>query len=187
LPLAALGVHRLRFQLAFGHEADHQLAAEGHQYLSALSPLCVVLAAAVAAELIVRLADARGASVGSGTRVRFLAVAAATAAALIAIYAGQELIEGALSTGHPGGLEGVFAEGGWWSVPVSSCCGIAVALFVRGAAEAVALIARRSRSPARLRHPISVSPKPPEVRLPRLSPLAAAAPGRAPPAAAPAS
>ena len=154
---------------------------EGHRYLSALSPLSVVLAATVAAELIARIARARRGNLEPRPRHRFLAVAVGTAAALIAIYSGQELLEGLLSTGHPGGLEGVFAEGGWWSLPIAISFGLAIALLVHGAAEAVALVARRGRTFAPLRQPTRVLLRPPEVQLPRLSPLAAAAPGRGPP------
>ena len=180
LPLAALGVHQLRYLLAFGQDADHELAVEGHRYLSGLSPLCVVLAATVAAELIVRVARARPGAFDAKPRYRLVGLAAATAAALVAIYVAQELLEGLLSTGHPGGLEGVFEAGGWWSLPIATSFGIAIALFAHGAAAAVAFVAAR-RSTAPLRHAARAPLRPLEVQLPRLSPLAAAAPGRAPP------
>jgi len=45
LPLSALGVHQLRYELAFGGDAGHELAAEGHAYLTSLTPLLVLAAA----------------------------------------------------------------------------------------------------------------------------------------------
>jgi len=52
LPLAALGVHQLRYRLAFGHESDHELTAQGHAYLASLTPILVLIAALIGAELI---------------------------------------------------------------------------------------------------------------------------------------
>jgi hypothetical protein len=181
LPLAALGVHDLRFQLAFGHEAGHQQAVEGHAYLGALSPLCVLLAAAVAAEIIVRLTRTRRGEVEAGCHCGLVGLAVAITAALIAIYVGQELLEGVLSTGHPGGLEGVFGQGGLWAIPLASLFGGIIALFVHGAARAVAYVARHGSVGPLRGQAMRVFLQPPEVRLPRLSPVAGAAPGRAPP------
>jgi hypothetical protein len=181
LPLAVLGVHDFRFVLAFGHDADHQLATEGHAYLGMVTPLCVLLAAGVAAELIVRITRARPGAAESGHRSGPVVLAVAIAAALVAIYVGQEFLEGCLSTGHPGGLEGIFGNGGWCAVPLAGLFAAVIALFVHGAVRAIALVARR-RAVGRLRHRAArVFIRPAEIQLPRLSPFARAAPGRAPP------
>ena len=58
LPLAALGVHDLRYRLAYGGDAGHELARQGHAYLGIAKPLVGVLCALVAAELVARLARA---------------------------------------------------------------------------------------------------------------------------------
>jgi hypothetical protein len=181
LPLAALGVHQLRYQLAFGHEADHELAAQGHAYLSSLTPIVVLLAALAGAELIFRVSRAWRHARPTDRATQFVALAVAAAAILVAIYTAQELAEGLLSTGHPGGLMGVFGEGGWWSVPIASVFGAVIALLVRGTDAAVAAIAR-----ARHRHRPRARPKAPARRpadafVPALDPFASAAPGRAPP------
>ena len=36
------------------------------------------------------------------------------AVGLLAVYAGQELLEGLFATGHPQGLVGIFGDGGLW-------------------------------------------------------------------------
>jgi hypothetical protein len=181
LPLAALGVHDLRFHLAFGHDADHELATEGHAYLGALSPLCVLLAAGVAAELVVRFSRARSGGGDSRHPHALSRLAAAIALALVAIYVGQELLEGFLSSGHPGGLEGIFGDGGWWAIPLAGLFAWVIALFVHGAARAIALAARhRPVGPSR-RRTARAFIRPAEIQLPRLSPFARSAPGRAPP------
>ncbi len=94
-------------------------------------------------------------------------------AALVAIYVSQEFLEGLFATGHPGGLAGIFAYGGWWSIPAAMAVGLVLAALFHGARwvldEVVHRRARRiqvapDRAPAMLR--------PPDVLLPRLAPLA---------------
>jgi hypothetical protein len=181
LPLAALGVHQFRYLLAFGDESSHELAAEGHSYLASLTPALVFVAALIAAELVYRLARASRGEDPRSRGTRLVALAAAVATILIAIYAAQELLEGWLSAGHPEGLPGVFGEGGWWAIPIAIAFGAAIAVLLRGADAAVAAIARlRARRPQGRPRPRSL-PKPGEVFLAPVAPLAAAAPGRAPP------
>jgi hypothetical protein len=181
LPVAALGVHQLRYRLAFGHESHHELAAEGHAYLASLTPILAFVAALIGAELVFRLARASRGHSASGPRARFLALATAVAATLVAIYMAQELLEGLLSTGHPDGLAGVFGEGGWWSVPIAIAFGTVIALLIRGADAAVAALARIRQHRSGPRAPVRDLPRPREVFLPALTPFATAAPGRAPP------
>jgi hypothetical protein len=181
LPLAALGVHQLRYRLAFGDHADHELVAEGHQYLTSLTPVLVLAAALMAAELLARLAKAWRGKTGPVRGSSSLGLAVAAAALLIFIYTGQELLEGLLAAGHPGGLLGVFGEGGWWSLPLAIVFGAAIALVLRGAEAAVAFVAyvRSAPSPRSTREPQRDAPRP--LFLPPRSPFASAAPGRAPP------
>jgi hypothetical protein len=72
LPLAALGVHQLRYRLAFGDHADHELVAEGHQYLTSLTPVLALAAALIAAEFLARLAKARRGTTGPARASSFL-------------------------------------------------------------------------------------------------------------------
>ena len=58
LPLAALAVHDLRYRLAYGGDAGHELARQGHAYLGIAKPLVGVLCALAAAEMVARLARA---------------------------------------------------------------------------------------------------------------------------------
>jgi hypothetical protein len=181
LPLAAVGVHQLRYKLAFGGDAGHELAAEGHAYLTSLTPLLALAAALAAAELIARFARAWRGDEGSGREPPLTVLCLAVASALVLIYAGQELLEGFLATGHPGGLAGVFGGGGWWALPLALAFGFGVAVLLRGAAAAVALIARtRAAAPPRPASPRRW-PAPRTVFLPVRSAFASAAPGRAPP------
>jgi hypothetical protein len=125
----------------------------------------------------------RHASVGSSACLDFLRLALLTAFALFALYSCQELLEGMLSSGHPGGLDGVFGNGGWWAAPLSLACGLVIAAALRGARAAIRWAAARHRRP-RLDHgrPAPVR-RPRRLALPRPVPLAGAAAGRAPPLA----
>jgi hypothetical protein len=181
LPLAAFGVHRLRYEVVFGGRAEHELAAQGHAYLSSLTPMLALAAALVAAELLARFVAAWRGAGGPERRPPLVVLALAIAASLLVIYTGQELAEGLLATGHPSGLVGVFGSGGWWAAPLALVFGLAIALLLRGADAAIALVARarsgvrpNAAAPDRL-------PAPRIVFLPPCSPLASAAPGRAPP------
>jgi hypothetical protein len=181
MPAAVLTVHELRFQLAFGDRADQRLAAEGHQYLTALAPLAAMLVAIGAGLFLAALARARH---GAGERRQapaLVTVWLAAATTLLAIYSAQELGEGMLASGHPGGVAGVFGHGGLWAVPLSLLLGGLVALALRVGSVAIEWVAGRSPRPCRRARPHSVS-SPTEAFLVSLQPLAALAAGRAPPA-----
>ncbi|MGD9736676.1 MAG: hypothetical protein AB7V58_13905 [Solirubrobacterales bacterium] len=187
MPAAVLTLHQLRYQLAYGDHADSQLAAQGHAYLGAVTPLAAMLVAIAAGVFIAALARARRDG-EAGERGRpFLLVWLLAAGALLGIYALQELAEGILFAGHPPGLHGVFGDGGLWALPLAAALGAVVALALR-----VAAVARRwaaglgdvEAAPADER-PRRV-PRPAAVFMPVLAPLALAAAGRAPPLLAPA-
>ncbi len=125
----ALGVHELRYLLAFGGGAESALAHHGHGYLMLLMP---VLAMASAFGLAVGLVHAAAApAVGSATFVRVRRLWPAASAALLAIYVSQELLEGLLTRGHPTGWAGVFGARGWFAVPLAFAFGAVVALGLR--------------------------------------------------------
>jgi hypothetical protein len=185
MPAAVLTVHQLRFQLAFGSHTDSRLASEGHQYLGALAPVAAMLLAIGAGLFLAALSraarrgairDARRRTAPSLTRLWVVA-----AAALLAIYCGQELLEGLLASGHPGGIAGVFGEGGLWAIPLSALFGALVALCLRGADAAICRAAERRRRPLLRRAAAWHSPGPGDVFPAPRKPLADAAAGRAPP------
>ncbi len=195
-PLAAYLVHQLRYLLAAGGDAGHELGAQGHAYLSWLTLPITLLAAggvgAFAAHLVaVRGADAveqpargrSGARPGSAPRGRsgrnhHVGSWLVLAGALLAVYAGQELLESALAGGHAAGLAGVVGGGGWLAVPAALAVGALLALLLRTAER----VLRRSRgttrrlirAAVRVTAPLTVDLSPP-------APLARRAAGRAPP------
>jgi hypothetical protein len=148
ISLGALGVHDLRYLIAYRGSAAHELSVQGHGYLRLVTPIVVGV-------LVLALASFAGRLLGGGspddsrppsTR-RAWALLAAT---LVVIYACQEWIEGLVADGHPGGLAGVMGHGGWVSVPLAIVIGLLIALALRGAEGAVALPAAPA-SPAWLR------------------------------------
>lgn len=86
-----------------------------------------------------------------------------------------------LSNGHPEGFNGVFGDGGWWAVPLSLVCGVAIAAALRGARAAIRWVVSRRRRPRASHERPAAAPRPRRLALPRLVPLAGAAAGRAPP------
>jgi hypothetical protein len=181
MPAAVLTVHQLRFQLAFGDRADSSLAAEGHQYLTALAPLAAMLVAIGSGLFIAALARARR-GVGEEHRAPgLLLLWLAVAATLLAIYSAQELAEGALVSGHPAGVAGVFGHGGLWVLPLALLLGGVVALALRIGSAAIAWVAGRAATASAL--PVRPRPaaRPAPLLLASPEPLAALAAGRAPP------
>jgi hypothetical protein len=199
MPAAVLTVHQLRYLLAFGGGSGRELEKEGHQYLSALAAPIAMLVAIVVGLFLARLASAwsegeadpatarRGAAPGRGgggsPGRAFLRLSLAIGASLLALYSCQELLEGMLSSGHPGGFDGVFGDGGWWSVPLSLACGLVIAAALRGARAAIRWVAARRRAPRTSFGRPTPARRPCRLSLPRLVPLAGAAAGRAPPLA----
>jgi hypothetical protein len=180
VPAAALVVHQLRYWLAYGSEANAQLAAQGHSYLHSLAPWAV-LALGIGATLFLRRvarALVTGDAARSGRR-SFPALWALSGVGLLTIYSVQETLESFLSSGHPGGVAGVFGHGGLWAVPVSAAVGLVVALVLRAGRAVLDAAARLAPELPRLRAlPLVV----PAGVLPAAArPLAHSAAGRAPP------
>ncbi len=186
MPAAALAVHELRYVAAFGSGAGHELAAQGHAYLQELTPWIVLFAALGLGALVGSVVEAWRRPNGGGKPGAAHGGAIASwlliAAGLVGLYAGQELLEGLFATGHPGGLTGVFGDGGVWAIPAALLVAALMALLLRGAANAVRLLARpRDRDqPA---PPWRPAPPQPLLRVRRLTLQALASPGagRAPP------
>ena len=145
LAVGAFALHQLRYLIAFGGSS----ATEGHRYMSdLLPPLAVLVLAAVLATLI------RGTEGASPSRAPLARRIAVFAAALLAIFVGQELLEG-LMAGHATGPAIVLANGGWIALPLAVAIGALGALLVRlleGVERAIAVIhlegPPRARAPA---------------------------------------
>jgi hypothetical protein len=184
-PLGALAMHQLRYELAFGSDASRQLAVHGHGYLQAITPLIVLAATLGLGGWLVRLARAwRSGEPDHGPGRCLLALWAFASAGLFSIYLAQESLEALLATGHPHAFAAILGHGGLWALPAAIVIGALLALVVRGGRAIVRRVARigrrrlpvgTERAPKRLFRPDSVA-------LPRLTPLAGACAGRAPPA-----
>ena len=184
LPAAAFVVHQLRFLLAFGSGAGVELQRTGHSYLHSLAPW-IVLAIALTAGGFLR--SAGRALAGQRSLPRYALSLSGLwllcSTTLVCIYVSQEFLEGLLATGHPAGLAGIFAYGGWWSIPAASCVGLVLATLLHGARWVLDDLARRHAQ--RLRRPPArpaAIPRPRDVLLPVLPPLAGGWSGRGPPA-----
>jgi hypothetical protein len=180
---AALGVHELRYLIGYGGDAGSTLAAQGHGYLAFAAAGTAALLAAAVSGLLAAMARVHrtGERDIGGLPFGLLWLSASIGLALV--YCGQELLEGVLAPGHPVGLAGVIATGGWTAFPLSFALGLVVALLLRGADAAIAAVARRRvapDAPARAAGPLR-PPRP--VLAPPASVLALNLAGRAPPAA----
>jgi hypothetical protein len=180
LPVAALGVHELRYRLAYGHRTDSVLAAQGHGYLDSLAPWLVVLLGLALGAFLVRVARAAAGSRDCRPSRSFAGLWLLTTASLVALYAAQEALEGVFSAGHPTGLAGMYGNGGWWSLAAALVLGGGIAALLRLASVVVEaaerLAPRASRRPA-----VPTRSRPAGVRLVPRGVLATAAAGRAPP------
>jgi hypothetical protein len=187
-PAAALGVHQLRYELAFGADAPRALAEQGHAYLSSLTPWIVLLASLALGASLGALAARWGrgsAAAGGVRRTAGVRVWLLASTGLFSIFAGQELLEGMFAGGHAAGVAAVLGGGGWWALPAALAVGGLLALALRAGAvveqalaglEPLRLRLRALRPRARVALPIA------PLRAP-LVPLASAAAGRAPPPA----
>jgi hypothetical protein len=184
VPVAAMAVHQLRYQLAFGASAGVELQRQGHAYLHSLAPWLVVALAWTVGALLSALGRAlRGQTSVPRYGLSLLALWLVCAASLVAVYSVQELLEGLLATGHPAGLAGVFGYGGWWAIPAAVCVGLVLAALLHGARWVLhEVAARRARQLHAETAPRVTLARPADAALPRLAPLALGWCGRGPPA-----
>jgi hypothetical protein len=181
MPAAAFAVHQLRYWLAFGSRASVMLQRQGHSYLHSVAPWIVLLIAVSVGVLLRAFGRALG---GRGSVPRytlsFTGLWLLCAACLVAIYAGQEFLEGLLATGHPAGLVGIFGYGGGWSVPAALAVGLVLAAIFHGFQWVLQQVGERRRPTApALRSLLACAPH--AVLVPRLAPLAKGWSGRGPP------
>ena len=175
--VGSLAVHQLRFLLWYGHHSDRAMSAQGHAYLMVVGPAVVAVAVFAFARFLDRLARGARASVPGLGRLWLV-----LSAALAGIFAVQESLEGALSSGHPGGVAAIAGHGGWLAAPLSAMVGLALAIALRGGAQAAELLTP-GRSP---RPPLPTAPPslhPLATLRPRREPWLGVASARAPPAA----
>jgi hypothetical protein len=150
LALGALALHQLRYALVYGGRTSAALEHQGHSYLGDLAPLLVALALSLLSARVIAAALGRLRVAGArepGWRAEW----AFFSAALVAIFSAQELVEGALSAGHPGGLAAVFGDGGAVAIPLALAIGALVALldhFLSRAERSLVARAERDRRPA---------------------------------------
>jgi hypothetical protein len=161
---AAFAVHQLRYMLAYGAASGSELERTGHSYLHSAVPWLVMMLALAAGGFLRALGRAFSRQATARRYgLSFVALWVVCTGALVAIFAGQELLEGVFATGHPAGLSGIFGYGGWWAVPASACIGLVLAACFHGARWIVHAVARRATQPhwaSRLRE--SVAPYPSE-------------------------
>jgi hypothetical protein len=184
LPPAAFAVHQLRYMLAFGPRAGLELARTGHSYMHSLVPWLIALIALTIGGFLSALgrAFARRTS-APGYAISLAGMWLACSAALIAIFACQELLEGLFATGHPAGLAGVFGWGGWWAIPAALSIGLVLAVLFHGARWVLREVAERGTAVPRRRHPARRSLRPSLLLIgPRLAPVAGGWSDRGPPA-----
>ena len=142
LPLAVLvgigafGLHELRYVLVYRHEAGEVLQLREHAYLPLLTPVVAALLVLWVRSLVVR----------RGAPVSLARIWTAVSALLLAVYAAQELVEGAVVADHPAGLHALAGHGGWTALVVAGVLGLLVALALRGvdaAAGSIVVVAPR--------------------------------------------
>jgi hypothetical protein len=183
IPPAAFAVHQLRYILAYGGGAGVELQRTGHSYLHSLVPWIVLLLALVAGGFLRALGRTfAGHTTPARYAVSLCGLWAACSAALIAIFAGQEFLEGLFATGHPAGLAGIFGYGGWWAIPAAAAIGLVLAAILHGALCVLREVARyRLRRQSRFAGRAVALPRPVDALLLMRPPLVGGASGRGPP------
>jgi hypothetical protein len=184
LPPAALAVHELRYILAYGGGAAVALQRQGHSYLHSLVPWIVLVCALILGGFLRALGRAfSGHTSPARLTLSFAGLWAACTACLVAIYAGQEFMEGLFAVGHPAGWAGVFGFGGWWSIPAAVCIGLVLAAVFHGARWVLEEVAQHHTPALRVVAPRAArSLRPMLVPAPKPAPLAGGWSGRGPPA-----
>jgi hypothetical protein len=182
VPPAALAVHQLRYLLAFRAGAGAALQSTGHSYLHSLVPWVMCLLGVAAGGFLWALGRALGGRRGAtGQTASFAVLWLVCALTLVAIFAGQELVEGLVLVGHPSGLVGVFGHGGWWAVPAAACVGLVLAAVFHGVGGVLDAAATWSRRGARPAVGPRVLPRPGSAIAAGLAPLADGWSDRGPP------
>ena len=144
LAAGVLAVHEVRYRL-IDASAGSDASSAGHGYLGALTAV-VGVALVLALGRYLHLWVARR-SDGTVTTVAPLVLWALASSGVLAGYVGQELVAGWLAAGHPVGLDGLLAQGGWVAIPLSLAAGCLIGLVLRAAAQ---VLRRRADTTASL-------------------------------------
>lgn len=116
-----MGIHQLRYAIAYGNGAPHQLAVHNHGYMDFTLPAVATVFVVALAAVLIRIA--RGRAAQPGRRTPLVALWLCCAFALGTIFGVQETFEGA----------GAIAGGGWIGFALAFPAGLLVALALRGA------------------------------------------------------
>jgi hypothetical protein len=177
--IAALVLHEVRYYAAYGDRTPRALADQGHSYLPLIGVLVVLLLVIV----LVRLGRALTAALRGITvdprPPRFGRLWAYSSSALMAVYCIQEGVEGHLSAGHPGGLLGIFGNGGWTAILLALAFGALIAALLHAVDATVRVLAQRPLAKPRPRP--AGDPLPVRCLLPSPDVLALNLAARAPP------
>ncbi len=134
-------VHEARYRLGAGRPVVDLAAASGHAYVELLAAVSGIALALALGQFVHgwwrRSGEASEPTIG---RLRLALLAAA---AVLGGYAGQELVAGLVSPGHPVGVAGLLEAGGWIALPLALATGAAIAATVR---TATAVLRRRCAS-----------------------------------------
>ena len=145
--VGAFALHQLRYLLTIGSSGE--LAQASHHYMADLLPPIAVLVLAAAVATLIR--GTEGASPSGTSLTRRITV---FAGALLAIFVGQECLEGIIAVGHPAGPATLVANGGWLALPLALGIGALSALLAKAlesVERAIAVVHAqlvRSRPPA---------------------------------------
>ncbi|WP_354700331.1 hypothetical protein [Paraconexibacter sp. AEG42_29] len=184
LSVAAWSVHQLRYALAFGSGQGDALGRTGHGYLELAGPVVGLLLLAGAAQVLSTVGHRRALPAGRGA-LPLRSLWLLLSGILLGVFCAQELLEGALSAGHPSGADALVLHGGWLAAPLALAAGLASALILHEAEAA------GSATPVRLRGILRWLALPPApaatpARVVRLRRRGTQQAGRGPPAACPA-
>jgi hypothetical protein len=125
LGAGAVAIHQLRYAIAYGNAAPHELAAHNHGYFELALPAVATVFVIALAAVLIRIA--RGRVAAPHRRTSLAALWLCCALTLGTIYGVQETLEGA----------GALAGGGWIGFALAFPAGLLVALAIRGADVAV--------------------------------------------------
>ena len=181
---SALALHELRYLVGYGDGAGRAIAEQGHSYLPAAGALVALALALAGVQLAAALAGVARRPGAERHATPFKVSWALASAALLGVYAGQELTEGLLASGHPSGLAALASDGGLVALPLAVGLGLLVALVLRGARAALAATSDRpAAAMPRARRLLAVVRPAAAPLLAPTSPIARNLAGRAPPAA----
>lgn len=182
MPAAALGVHELRYLLAYGSHASLALQRQGHAYLHSIAPWIVLTLGLALGGFARALGRAwSGERTAGRYALSLVGLWLVCTISLLVTYAAQETLEGLFATGHAAGWTAIFGFGGWWAVPASLCVGLVLAAAYHGARWVLATVARRAHRRRSIVGAAPALPFPAALYPPRLAPAAGGWTGRGPP------